>query len=189
MRYNALLGNLQNLIDYQPSQAELSKILNVSRANISAKANRNSNIDDKDLALIEQFYNISFSQQNVVNNNLVNVSPLKASCGNGITIDTSLIEQYDINAQYALVVAKGTSMTPTINNEDICVIRKYDGNFIDGIYCFSIGDDMFIKRLSKNINQIVCTSDNPEFDKIVLKGDELDTIQILGKIVTVIRKF
>ena len=168
---------------------EIADCWGIDKTAFSKKQKFGSEIKLKHIEQLQQKYNISIINNQLTTNRTIELLPICASCGNGITIDTSLIEQYDINAQYALVVAKGTSMTPTINNEDICVIRKYDGNFIDGIYCFSIGDDMFIKRLSKNINQIVCTSDNPEFDKIVLKGDELDTIQILGKIVTVIRKF
>lgn len=189
MRYNALIDRLQNLINYTPTQAELSKVLNVSRANISAKCNRNSNIDDDALALLEKHYNISFSQQNVDNSIVAIPSYGEASCGNGITIDSALINQYDVNAQYAFCIAKGSSMMPTINENDIIIMRKYDGNFVDGIYVFSIRDELFIKRLSKNINQLVCLSDNPVFDKIVLQGDELETVNILGRVVTVVRRY
>ena len=189
MRYNALIDSLQNLINYKPSQAELSKILNVSRANISAKANRNSNIDDDALLVLEKHYNISFSQQNVVNNNLVNVLPCCASCGNGITIDTSLIYNYDKDAKYIYAFASGSSMSPVIEDKDIVLAKKYDGNFIDGIYLFNIGDDFFIKTLAKNVNQIECISANPQYDKIVLRGQELDKLVILGSVVGIVRRF
>lgn len=80
-------------------------------------------------------------------------------------------------------------MEKTIFENDICVIKKYDGNFIDGIYLFNIGDDFFIKTLAKNVNQIECISANPQYDKIVLKGQELDKLVILGSVCGIIRKF
>ena len=39
------------------------------------------------------------------------------------------------------------------------------------------------------IDDIRIGNTTPDFDKIILKGDELDTIQIYGRVVTVIRRF
>ena len=167
---------------------EIADCWGIDKSAFSRKQKFGSEIKLKHIEQLQHKYNISLIN-NQLRNNTINILPVCASCGNGITIDTSLIDKYDINSQYSMVVAKGTSMTPTISNEDICVIKKFDGNFIDGIYCFSFENDMYIKRLSKNLNQLICTSDNPEFEKIVLKGDELDKINIYGRVVTVIRKF
>ena len=193
MYYSQALLALQNLTNkVNISQAEIGRIIGVTRSAMNGRVQRNSNFTEDEINKLNQFYNVDIRQymdSHADNVNMITLQPLQASCGNGITIDTSLIDKYDINAQYSIVVAKGTSMTPTINNEDICVIKKFDGNFIDGIYCFSFENDMYIKRLSKNLNQLICTSDNSEFEKIVLKGDELDKINIYGRVVTVIRKF
>ena len=189
MRFQKVFDTLQNSINVKINKAELGRIIGLSRSGVDYNLKNDTLIDDTDVQKIETFYGVRLVRASVVNDSMVTLQPLEASCGNGITIDTSLIDKYDINAQYSIVVAKGTSMTPTINNEDVCVIKKFDGNFIDGIYCFSFESDMYIKRLSKNLNQLICTSDNPEFEKIVLKGDELDKINIYGRVVTVIRKF
>ena len=106
-----------------------------------------------------------------------------------ISVLKSEIENYDTNAEYVYCVACGCSMSPSINDKDVVIAKKYDGNLTDGIYLFNIGDDFFIKRLSKNINQVECISDNPAFDKIVLRGQELDKLCIIARVVGSIRKF
>ena len=196
MRHNEVLANLHNLTNIKPTQQKLADILGEKIGTIGARAMRNSQYSFEEIQKIGDFYNVDLLQ-NCIKSSLINsyhgqdkvikLAPIEASCGNGLTIDTSMINSYDPNAQYTFAIAKGTSMQPTIYDKDLVIVKKYDGNFIDGVYLFNIGDEMFIKRLSKNINQLVCMSDNKDFDKIILKGDELDTVSIIGMVVTVIR--
>lgn len=187
MRYSAVINSLQNLIDYQPSQAELSKILNVSRANISAKANRNSNIDDKDLALIEQHYNISFSQQNVVNNQPIKIF---ASCGSGVINADIDYLQLDNKQKYIYCFANGDSMETEIHSGDLLIIKVQD--YIDkqnDIYCFTYENEQYVKRISRNLDQLIISSDNKKYDEFKLLGQETDKVRVIGRVVGVIRRF
>lgn len=186
MQADKLFSALQKLTNKEVTQADICKILNCSSQKMSARVSRNSTFKDSEIAAIETALGISLTQQNV--DNALLISPIEASCGNGLTVDTSLINNYDSGAKYSFAVAKGNSMQPTISDNDICVIQNFNGDFADGIYLFSIDNEMFIKRLSNNINQLVCLSDNPDFDKIILKGDELDKVNIVGRVVTIIKK-
>lgn len=190
MRFQSLFDSLQNSTNVKINKAELGRIIGLSRSGVDYNLKNNTLIDETDVQKIETFYNVNLLGNNIISNNTINILPVCASCGNGITIDTSLIYNYDEKAKYIFTEASGSSMNPVIFDKDIVIAKKYDGHIIqDGIYLFSIKDDMFIKRLSKNINQLECISDNPAFDKIVLKGDEMDTVNILGKVCGIIRRF
>ena len=189
MRFQSLFDNLQNSTNVKINKAELGRIIGLSRSGVDYNLKNNTLIDETDVQKIETFYNVNLLGNNIISNNTINILPVCASCGNGITIDTSLIYNYDEKAQYIFAIASGNSMSPVLENQDIVLAKKYDGNFTDGIYLFNIGDDFFIKTLAKNVNQIECISANPQYDKIVLKGQELDKLVILGSVCGIIRRF
>jgi hypothetical protein len=165
---------------------EIAAYWQMDKSAFSKKQKAGTEIKQKHLQILENVYNIKLIGSSS-NNNLVNVLPCCASCGNGITIDSSLIYNYNPSAKYTFVVARGDSMEKTICNSDICIVKNCSEFASDGVYCFSIGDDLYIKRVVKNINQIECISDNPVYDKITLKGQEMDKINIIGLVVNVIR--
>ena len=193
MYYSQALLALQNLTNkVNISQAEIGRIIGVTRSAMNGRVQRNSSFTDEEIDKINDFYKVDvrkYMDKHANNVNTINILPICASCGNGITIDTSLIYNYDEKAQYIFAVCSGASMEPILLDKDIVLAKKYDGNFTDGIYLFNIGDDFFIKTLAKNVNQIECISANPQYDKIVLKGQELDKLVILGSVCGIIRKF
>lgn len=78
-------------------------------------------------------------------------------------------------------------MQPYIHDKDLLVVEHYGGEQIrdNRIYVFRIGDNIFIKRLVLNINQLVIKSDNVQYQPIVIT--ELDDVQIIGQIVGLMR--
>lgn len=178
-------------LDIFPTAREICSVIDMNEQSYSRKKKAETDIKQVDIRKLEQYYNVSLlgAVASSNNNNLVNVLPCCASCGNGITIDTSLIYNYDKDAKYIYAVCSGSSMEPVLFDKDIVLAKKYDGNFVDGIYLFNIGDDFFIKTLAKNVNQIECISSNPQYDKIVLRGDELDKLFIIGRVVGIVRRF
>lgn len=181
------LENKLNSCNISLTNREICRIIGMAEESYSRKKKMGSDIKQRDLAKIENKFNITLINRDIINST-VNILPACASCGNGITIDTSLIYNYDEKAQYIFAIASGNSMSPVLENQDIVLAKKYDGNFTDGIYLFNIGDDFFIKTLAKNVNQIECISANPQYDKIVLKGQELDKLVILGSVCGIIRR-
>lgn len=121
----------------------------------------------------------------------VNLEPLTASCGGGITVSSNLIYDYDEKSTYSIVKVVGNSMETTLSDGSICIVKNYNGEQIkdNAIYFFSYGDESYIKRLAKNINEIVIMSDNKRYSDIVLKGDELDKIKIYGEVIKNMRDF
>ena len=207
MRYNALLDRLQNLINYRPSQKELGTILGIAQTSVSGRANRNSNFTDEELVKIEDWYAIaglltgSFYTKNDINVEYVTLDfypDVFGSCGTGcmvfsetsekMAVTKDVITNYSPNNKYSIISARGSSMSPVINDDDRLVIQHNVENQIidDTVYLFKYNDELFIKRLVKNVDQIVCISENPRFqDRIIEpKGDNFS---IIGKVVGLFR--
>jgi phage repressor protein C with HTH and peptisase S24 domain len=56
----------------------------------------------------------------------------------------------------------------------------------DTVYLFRYNGELFIKRLVKNVDQIVCISENPRFqDRIIVPKE--DNFSIIGKVVGLFR--
>ena len=81
-------------------------------------------------------------------------------------------------------------MMPYIQDKDELIVEHYDNEQIkdNRVYVFRLADKVFIKRLVLNINQIVIKSDNTMYEPIVIKGQELDDFEIIGKIVGLFRR-
>ena len=81
-------------------------------------------------------------------------------------------------------------MQPVLFAGDLAIIKVCDAiDVSNGIYCFTFGDEQYIKHLCYDINRLVISSDNKKYSDIVLTGDELDKIKVIGRVVGSIRKF
>lgn len=84
------------------------------------------------------------------------------------------------------MLVKGDSMEPTLNDGDKIIVDKIaDNNIIDGqIYVFNYGDYVRVKRLSKIIDGILISSDNPKYatEKIVGEHDGMK-FNVIGRVI------
>ncbi len=123
-----------------------------------------------------------------------------ASCGAGSyvlsdnketrQISKSLLPGYSDANKYSICTARGDSMDPTIKSGNLIIVRHYENEQINDndIYIFCYNDELYVKRLSKNLNELIITSDNPQFCQIILKDKEMAQVKIIGKIVGVLYK-
>lgn len=197
MRYDTLLDTLQNLIGFKPSQKQLGTILGLAQTAISGRANRNSNFSDEEIAKIEDHYAIDLTGSGDNCITLDYYPDVFGSCGTGvfvpseqrekISLSKESIANYSTSAQYSVINAIGDSMEPHICNKDKLIVKHWEGEQIkdNSVYVFRYLDEIFVKRLSKNIDQIVIKSDNPIYDtrKISVSKD----FQIIGQIVGLLR--
>ncbi|AQS38611.1 putative transcriptional regulator [Shewanella psychrophila] len=91
------------------------------------------------------------------------------------------------SCKLAVVFAKGDSMEPTIHSNNSLLVDMADTKLTDGsIFVLRLGDDLYAKRLQKRFDGgIELLSDNKEYKDQIVKSDEIDTLQILGKVVWV----
>lgn len=207
-KYSDIRETLQNLIGFLPGHSDIAEIL--IRSGVStqsdkkklanALSNRLSNdgfLDEDEINAIAASYAIDLSIANGDCIELDYYPNVFGSCGTGVFVPSeekekislakSSISNYSASAQYSVINAIGDSMTPNIHDKDKLIIKHWNGEQIkdNSVYVFRYLDEIFVKRLSKNIDQIIIKSDNPVYDtrKIAVSKD----FQIIGQIVGLLR--
>ena len=122
------------------------------------------------------------------------------SCGTGtfvlseekekISVPRRCLSSYSGFKTYSVINAQGDSMSPYILDKDKLVVEHWNGEQINDnkIYVFRFGDNLFVKRLVLNIDQIIIKSDNKEYQTRNIEKDKLDDFQIIGRIVGIWRE-
>lgn len=85
----------------------------------------------------------------------------------------------------AVVFAGGDSMEPTIHNNNTILVDVSDVQLKDSsIYVLRFGDELYAKRLQQCFDgSVLLISDNKEYSDQVIKPDELEQLNIIGKVV------
>lgn len=205
MYVHELLERLQKLTKSKISQQALANALGVRQGAISNRVTRNVPFTIEELIILEDKFVLArgalAGEITTINTDSVNLDfypDVFGSCGTGcmvfsetsekMAVTKDVITNYSPNNKYSIISARGSSMSPTINDEDKLVIQHNLNEQIidDTVYLFRYNDELFIKRLVKNVDQIVCISENPRFqDRIIEpKGDNFS---IIGKVVGLFR--
>lgn len=179
----------------------MSKLLGCSKQYLSQ--NSSKFLTSEQIKIIEQKENIRFTD---VNNDLSFTAKLFTdvigSCGNGvfeqsqnyelITLPQKLVDNYSNQKSYSVITAYGDSMMPFINDKDKLIIEHIDNNVItdNRVYVFCFDNQIYVKRLVKNIDEIVVVSDNP--DKTIYKtktinNANIDNFFLIGQVVGLFR--
>lgn len=161
---------------------------------------RNTALTDEELSKIESYYGMRLRPDLSSNTLQLDYYPnIFGSCGNGsmvfdessekMSITKEQISNYSNSGKYSIISARGSSMSPTICDEDLLILQhNLEKTIVDNtIYLFKYNDELFIKRLVKNIDQIICISENPRFeDRVIIPKN--NNFEIIGKVVGLIRK-
>lgn len=203
MQYSVLFDTLQNLINYKPTATEVANCLGVKDKALYARRARNSEFTYEELRKIENAYGIlgGLTGGVVTNDNCVDIdyfSDVWASCGTGsmvfeetaekLSVPKSLIQNYSQNKKYSVINSRGDSMLPFIQDRDKLIVEHWQGGqIIDNcIYVFRYANELFVKRLVKNITQIVIKSDNTLYEPIKISDKDQD-FEVIGQIVGLMR--
>lgn len=200
MKYSELLPTLQNLIGYKPTAKEVSDILNFSSERVYyTRAQRDSSFSFEEIDKIQKHYAINLITTSCSNSiELDYFSDVWASCGTGavvfeetsekLSVPISLIQNYSSSNRYSVINSRGDSMTPFIQDRDKLIVGHWNGGqIIDNcIYVFRYANELFVKRLVKNVTQIVIKSDNPLYEPIKITDKDQD-FEVIGQIVGLMR--
>ena len=90
---------------------------------------------------------------------------------------------------YSVINARGNSMEPLIFDNDKIIIEHYDGSQIidNRPYIFCYNNEIYIKRLAKNVNQLMIIPENKMYDVIKLTKEEMNGVYIIGQVVGLLR--
>ena len=185
------------------NQSNLAESLGITRQTVSNRIKNESQITVNELKKIEQFFGITLLTENEeekCNTAIVNYySDVFASCGAGsivfsenkikLPIASMLIEGFSKKKNYSMINASGDSMSPTIDNCDKLIVEHWNGEQIQDnkVYVFCFNNEFFVKRLSKNLDEIIIKSDNPDYRVRTINGTTTEELILIGKIVGVIK--
>lgn len=177
-------------------QSDLARMLNVSRQYIIQMKNKPLPVKYTDI-IDEKIKTSSIADDSIV---LDYYPDMFGSCGNGVFALSPIKEQLIVPKKafftrfspvkkYSVINAYGNSMQPFICDRDKLIVEHYEGEQIidNRPYIFCYKNELFIKRLVKNVNQLIIIPENKDYDIIKLKEKELEDVNIIGQIVGLMR--
>lgn len=109
------------------------------------------------------------------------------ACGEPILAEGNIEEYIDIpkhvKADFALACKGDSMINARIFDGDIVYIRKQDTVENGEIAAVLIDGDATLKRVKIHPDRIILEPENPMYDPFVYRGEEMNTVRILGKAV------
>lgn len=208
MRNSEVLDRLQKLINYMPRQKEISDKTGINQNTLSAKATRDSHWKDEEIQKLNAAYNVDIykeiSQNTTEDCIFLDYYPeVFGSCGSGtfvlseqkeiIQVPKRLFDNFSKTKTYSVINAVGESMMPNIQDKDRLIVEHWNGEQImdNQIYVFCYKEEIFTKRLIKNVDEIIIKSDNPDpiYRPRFIEKDDMNNIILIGRIVGLMREF
>lgn len=207
MKYTELQEKLQELTGNKISQSKIGEIIGTSRQNIGSKFNNpKSEVSVSELQKLEEFYGVKLYHNSIVKDD-ENAIPVDyypdifGSCGSGtfilsqqkeiVQVPKRFFNHFSPLKQYSVINAIGDSMMPYIQNKDKLIVEHWNGEQIkdNQVYVFCYKDEIFIKRLIKNVDEIIVKSDNPDpmYRPRFIEKEDMNNILIVGEIVGLMR--
>ena len=201
MKLDELIQLISNIAGITVNQSMLADSLGITRQTISNRIKTQSEVTVSEIRRVEEFFKISIFSS--VTDDIAYIdyyTDVFASCGNGsivfssektkLPIPISMISGYSKNKLYSMINASGKSMSPTIDNGDKLIVEHWNGNQIQDnkIYVFCFNNEFFVKRLSKNLDEIIIKSDNPEYRIRTINGKSAAELILIGKIVATVKQ-
>jgi len=185
------------------NQSMLAESLGITRQTVSNRIKNESQVTVSELKKIEEFFHITlFDEKANFDENLVYIDYYRdvfASCGGGsivfsedkikLPVSTLLINGFSKQKTYSIINATGNSMSPTIDNGDKLIVEHWCGEQIQDnkIYVFCFNNEFYVKRLSKNLDEIIIKSDNPEYRIRTISGSTSRELKLIGKVVGAVK--
>ena len=184
------------------NQSMLADSLGITRQTVSNRIKNESQLTVTELKKIEVYFNIIIMNEDDTVNEVAYIdyyNDVFASCGTGsivfseekvkIPVSSMLISGFSKSKTYSIINATGNSMSPTIENGDKLIVEHWNSGQIQDnrVYVFCFNNEFFVKRLSKNLDEIIIKSDNPEYRIRTINGSTTEELILVGKIVGVIK--
>lgn len=203
VKLDELIKIITNQTGEAINQSMLAESLGITRQTISNRIKNESEVTVSELEKVEEYFKFKlYRATDALSANVVYIdyyNDVFASCGTGsivfssekskLPIAESMISGYSKGKLYSMINATGNSMSPTIEHGDKLIVEHWSGDQIQDnkIYVFCYNGEFFVKRLSKNIDEIIVKSDNPEYRVRTIEKSAFDDLILVGKIVGIIK--
>lgn len=196
---------LQNLTGNELSQALLAEAIDTSPQSLSARMkNPKSEVTVSELEAAKKYLNLieDVKTDLIVDGIEADYYPeVFGSCGSGSFVlsevkEKVIVPRYCFNSysrgkKYSVINARGDSMQPYIQNKDLLIVEHREGEQIydNCVYVFCYDDQIFVKRLIRNVDEIIVKSDNPDpmYRPRYIEKDDMNNLIIIGQIVGLMR--
>ena len=99
----------------------------------------------------------------------------------------SLPEAWAKGEEVFLLRVRGESMSPYILTGDQVIVRRQDQLPQGAVGVFRIGEEITLKRFYREKDKVILRGEHPEFPHLILKGRDVTTMSILGKVIGIYR--
>lgn len=200
MKLDELISLISNQAGITVNQSMLADSLGITRQTISNRIKNESEVTVSELKRVEEHFNINIFNSIADIAYIDYYSDVFASCGNGnlvfsnekskLAIPTSIIGGFSKSKKYSMINASGNSMSPTIDSGDRLIVEHWDGSQIQDnkVYVFCFNNEIFVKRISKNLDEIIIKSDNPEYRTRTISGKSAEELILIGKIIATFKQ-
>lgn len=199
------IESLQKFTKRKITYDEIANILSITKSAIGNRIARGQTLKDYEIEKLDNAFRKEINNTNhkvtSEDNYILDYYPdVCGSCGTGIFQFSTIKEQISVPAsslfkhftpgkQYFVINAYGNSMEPLIFDKDKLIIENYNGEQIidNKPYLFAYKDEIFIKRLAKNVDQLMIIPENKDYDTRKLEGEQLKDVNIIGLVVGLMR--
>jgi phage repressor protein C with HTH and peptisase S24 domain len=210
MKHSDVISTIAKQTGKEPKNKDIANVLDLTQEAIRSRAFREKEYSYSEIEKLENFYKINFANQTFIDDIHDTGSDVivdyyfetLGSCGNGafeysdvkekIKIPKMCFSEYFPLARYSAINAYGNSMSPTIQNKDLLLVRSCEGEQVkdNQVYVFCYNDRLFVKRLVQDLDKITIISDNSDKDLYptqTIEKEEMNSVRIIGRIVGLIR--
>ena len=104
------------------------------------------------------------------------------------SLSKRLINEENDNSAYGVFCIKTDSMEKAVPYGSK-VIFKYESNLkvVDNdIYIFYYKNELFIRRIARNLKEYIVSADNTRYQKIILTEEEIKNIKLIGRVIGIL---
>lgn len=173
------------------TQEQLAKKLNISKQFICSVEKGIKKLSANKREILMDIYYASYPN---LKENFVKVAILDGDNFNinkntaFASLSMNLINKNDENAVYGIFCIETDAMEGAIPC-NAKVIFKYEKalKVVDNnIYVFYYKNELFIRRIARNLKELIISADNPKYQKIILAEEEIKNIKLIGRIVGIL---
>lgn len=188
------------------SQMEFAKLIGISKSSVNMYERGEREPGLETLEQIADYFNVDMDyllgKSDTVNKSnwlfsFPNIHPMPAmrkipligsiACGAPILADEHIEDYVDmpphVNADFSLTCKGDSMINARIFDGDIVYIRQQDMVESGEIAAVLIDNEATLKRVKILPDRIILSPENPLYDPLVFRGEEMNNVRILGKAV------